>query len=702
MSRKKGGLTAALATIAVLTVLAVGMGVASASGPSPSPKPPPPPPPPPAPAPVPAPKPAPAPVPVPVPGPPPPPPVLEFDLDTNWGVCPMELRKVLAIAELASGIPGLARAGFVKWWQAFRAGQALVAPDLAADIAASHPQLCRLCLNVGDKAASTALIEKNVALGWPEPKDAAGWKAGSRGLGDILGGTAVYQGIEDAALGNKQYALSRLPLINLPAKDAMERTDVQAWLLGVLVWQFLAGVDYKVLASGKENDDGDSYNTWGNIFSAWAAPAKFKAGQGAEAKARYLERALECGIDLTKVAYPWPKGKSYKYGNDKGDVPSMTGFQPYYGVWHRVQIYFPLGVSNIGGGNGQQQQQGMNLKVLHQLAGGQIGQALITAISDPTKPAPLVVLFHDRGADVDQLAGLLPPGLAARAVAIRGSLKAPGGYMYFAPDLTDPAVAGVLLASAKVAAESVRKLLVTYPTTRVIAVGYSQGGAIALRLAEIGLADLALGVATMLPGSLAPSVPSQAVIRMVHGSADAQIPATAANATAEAFSAIGAPNQIDVVQGAGHALSGLLGPAREALQLLLSQPSPATKGYSLTANCDVAVSSAATSLRFLLPAVQDGTAQISGWGKLTTPDALRQALVSKMAEDDPQCQNGQFLPLDKASAAPQYLILRGIFQNLILRGALTTAQGLAMLSDAKNKAVGAGALPGDLPAFEGV
>ena len=718
MQRSKKGLGAAVATIAVIAVLAVGIGVASASdGGKPEPKPVPPPP-----NPKPVPQPVPAPVPQPVPQPPPKPkpqpqPLppqpqpggLKFDLDTNWGICPPQLRVVLAIAELASGIPGLARATFVKWWQAYRANQPIVSTAEAQQIIKDHPDLCQPCLNPADGPSSAFRIDKNIKSGWPAPADLAGWKAGSRGLGDILGSTAVWQGIEDASLGNHQYVRGRLPLLDLNAKEAMERLDVQAWLAGVIVWQFLAGVQYKVLASGKEAANGDSYNTWGNIFSAWAAPDKYVQGQGQDAKLRYLARAEECGIDLSQVDYPWPPGKSYKYGNDKGDQPSKTGFQPYFGCWHRVQIYFPLGVSNSGPGQGQQippqmpapKQEDKPMQAILQLPGGQIGRLLPTSIGAQT-PAPLVILLHGRDGSLDQLAGLIPPNLPARVVAIRGAIETDTGWLYYQPMLADPAAVQAVIAAASTTRDGVRKLLGLYPTTRVVAVGYSHGGAIALRLAEIGLADQALSVASMLPAGLAPVQPTQAVVRFVHGSDDSQIAPGAASATADAFGVVGAPVQLEVVQGAGHALAGLTSAARSALQGLLALPAPQTKGYSLTADCHVAVDSAAASLRFLLPAVQDGTAQATGYGKPTTVDALRSALVGRMAQSDPQCLQGQFLPLDAASARQQYLLLRGVFQCMMLRGALTLGQGAALLTDAKNRAVGAGVQPADLPAFEGV
>ncbi|MFY0531488.1 hypothetical protein [Nannocystis pusilla] len=199
-------------------------------------------------------------------------------------------------------------------WQAFRAGKALVSPAEAAEIAAKNPDLCRVCLNQGDGPQAKAGIAGGIANGWPVPKDQAGWEAGSYGLGDILGSTAVWTGIEDAKTAPKTYSRALLPLIDLPAKTAMQRYDVQTWVIGVQIWQFLNGTPYKVLVPAKESANGDSYNTWGNIFSAYAAPAQYVQGQGQAAKARYLERAMELGIDLTEVAFPWPPGKSYKHG----------------------------------------------------------------------------------------------------------------------------------------------------------------------------------------------------------------------------------------------------------------------------------------------------------------------------------------------------------------------------------------------------
>jgi hypothetical protein len=259
---------------------------------------------------------------------PPPPPqgeLLEFDLTTNWGGLPLEVREPLARIELASGIPGIARALGVKAWQAWRAGQPLVTTAQAAALAAANPDLCRLCFNPDDGGPSGTLLKKNTdpkpgGNGWPKPVDYAGWAAGSYGLFDILGATAVHSGIHQGFT----------PLVSaISAASIMRTWTAQGFAAAYYIWRLLYG-DLKVLDPGPNAPNGDSFDTWANIFTAWATPEGFKNNTpGAQAaRGRYLDRAAEIGIDLSDVAYPWPPGMSY--------APAVWQAKV---VWQKLQDY---------------------------------------------------------------------------------------------------------------------------------------------------------------------------------------------------------------------------------------------------------------------------------------------------------------------------------------------------------------------------
>lgn len=264
----------------------------------------------------------------------PPPGSLPFDLESNWGGLPMVLREQLARIELAARIPGLARALGVKWWQAWRAKKPLVTPAEAAALAAANPDLCRLCLNKGDAGASAKILDAAIwQQGWPAPKDLAGWKAGSYGLGDMLGGVAVYTGIHTDPGGLADF---------LQAPDAAKFIR-QWWASGMAsaysVRRILLSPDYSVLIGGVNSDNGDSFQTWANVFTAYAYPAAYKAGSqlAVDTKARFIARAQEIGIDLGKIAYPWPPGTTYK-------APAWTAGQ----VWQTLKSYKDRPVFNIG------------------------------------------------------------------------------------------------------------------------------------------------------------------------------------------------------------------------------------------------------------------------------------------------------------------------------------------------------------------
>jgi hypothetical protein len=261
--------------------------------------------------------------PIPPPNLPPPPPPgvpLEFDLETNWGGLPLETREHLARIELASQIPGIARFLAVKAWQAFRANTPLVTPAQAAVIAAANPNLARNAFNPNDGPDSLKLINANIAQGWPVPLDKAGWAAGSFGLFDLLGGTAVYSGIHRGTT----------PLVNATsAAQTMKRWDAQGFAASYFVYRCLFREDLPVLSpAGGINVNGNSAIAWPNVAACWLSPEGFKNKTPAAmaARQRFIDRAAEIGIDLAAIRYPWPPGTTYT------EWPAAA-------VWTRMQDY---------------------------------------------------------------------------------------------------------------------------------------------------------------------------------------------------------------------------------------------------------------------------------------------------------------------------------------------------------------------------
>jgi len=243
---------------------------------------------------------------------------LKFDLETNWGGIPPALRVWLARFELAAQIPGLARFLGVKAWQAFRAMQPYVTTAQATAIAAANPELARNFFNAGDGLSAKKGIDQGIDQGWPVPVDRAGWSSGSFGLFDILGSSAVWAGVHTDAK-------SWLPYVKVPsAKAAMRTYEVQGGAASYIVRRILFSDKYKVLDPGVQAANGNSLQTWGNIASAYAAPDAYASGtqSAVDRKTRFLARAVEIGIDLAAVAYPWPPGVTYK-------APAWTFKQVY-------------------------------------------------------------------------------------------------------------------------------------------------------------------------------------------------------------------------------------------------------------------------------------------------------------------------------------------------------------------------------------
>ena len=564
-SRKKGAIGIVLGAGAVVALIA---GFALASGGSapanpnvnPNPQQPPATPPPLVPLPIPQPAEPKEPKPVKPQPDPPSPDNLTFDLEGNWGGIPKPMREWLAKAELASGIPGLARAAGARWWESFRAKKPLIATvEEATLIAATEPanapgELARYFVNEDDgPQAEKAILEDMAKQGWPKPKDIAGWSKGSFGLGDILGSTFVYTGIHTE--GKK--AGSGLPFVVAPsAKEVYQSYEGQIAALAYIVYRVLYREDIKVAVPKIQAPPAtqNPKQTWINIFAAYAYPDSYKSkGQlAANAAANYEKRAAEIGIDLNKVAFPWPPGMTYKTW-DFGDF------------WARLQAYAPQKVTHLPSvyqANAELPNQGFVLGPNKLALQGNVQASIASVIPDGVS-APLVIFLHDRDADESQLAGLvLPEQVNARLVYLRAPIKSNPGYRWFDTGMqgSDAVLAQQLEAATDVVSLAGQQLAKLYPgTSQVYVVGLGQGGAIAYRLAARGEVARVLSIGGKLPPSLRlqdGQTTKTGMVLGVHGENDQVVSAADDAATIESF-IFKTDARLTVVPGATHALSSV-------------------------------------------------------------------------------------------------------------------------------------------------
>jgi predicted esterase len=692
--------------------LAFGIGLAFAGGggggsPAIEPKPEPKPDPKPDPKPIDPDPPKPVPDPVPVPQPPEPPPgaALQFDLEENWGGIPMDDRKWFARLELALRIPGVGRALAVKAWQAFRAGKNPVTPAEAATIAAANPNLCRMCFNPGDGPDSAAQLANAVAPKeeggnqWPVPKDFSGWAAGSYGLFDILGATAVYAGIHQKFT----------PLLDMPsAAEAMKRWDVQGFAAGYIIWRLLYSDLYDVLVPGPNAPNGDSRSTWGYIFSAYAGPSNFVAKNG-EAKAateRYLARAQEIGIDLTKVAYPWPPGTSYK--------PEVWRVKD---VWDRLQDYKTRPVEHVKGKGAQKSAPAPqpapapvppNQQTIEQLPGGVLA---FPRIQTDAETAPLIIVMHGRGGDEKAMQSMIPTDLPARVFFLRGGLKNPeGGYLFFEPRLADPdaKVAPAIRAAGAQLVEGLRQLQAKYPTSRVFAVGFSQGAALAEYLGANGAVDGVYSHAGGLSTSLRPTYPAAVAVRLWHGGNDLVVPAELDAATAESFKTAGFPSPVYVLEAtAGHRapkpaeVGDAIGPLLEGQDVdIYGYGDP---GITVEAGtCKMTVTDLSKATVALTSKVVAAARELAADMGTVKPAALADLVNGFLGDVAPYCILGDKPWADATSATRGYLATRALLRALVARGLMTKPDAVSMIGDVKAGAVKAGADAATLPALEAI
>lgn len=484
---------------------------------------------------------------------------LQFDLLNNWGGVPADMREVFAKLELAFGIPGIGRFGAVKAWQAFHANQPYIPQDQVAAIWAANPFLNKDAIAEIDADKAKELLDKNIAAGWPTPKDYDGWRLGSFGFFDILGPNIVWAGIHvlDAA---------DLPYLNMNAVEAGANLQVQCGTLAYMVWRILNAPGYQVLKPGPNSAAGDSLNTWGNTASAYASPSAYIAQSeyAKQAKAAFLERALELGIDLAKNAYPWPPGKKYgkadfKWGEyvkrlqDYANRPIVHNGNPAFvppqpPAPPAPPLKNPPFVENL-------------IDV-----GGGIKARLFDG-APPNENAPLLVVLHGRNANENQLYELVTANLkkGARIAFLRGPKGSGSSWRWFDLPLSakSPALDNVVMAARDQVLAAIFKLANIYPATSEVAVlGYSQGGTLAYALAagtqqKAKTVSRVIAVAGWLPPGLRPTGALPATVYGIHGKKDKNVPWQRAQATMASFAGKAPLAVLDLVEGGGHDLASL-------------------------------------------------------------------------------------------------------------------------------------------------
>lgn len=453
-------------------------------------------------------------------------------LDPLWGATPLELRYEFERAEQAAGIPGLGRFMAVWGWGAFRAKKAPVTPLEALAISKANPSWCLKCQNSDPKEQQKSRealerVTKPKSEGgaydkpWPMPDDFDGWSDGSTGLFDVLRGAQAHAGIH-----NGNFA----PLVKQPA-TVLFRTDVQLYVGGWIVYRIVVREDLKVIKATPAD-------TWSNVRACTASPVGYQeltagkktagAAIAAQAKANFLMRAAELGIDLTLMPQPlpwtWPGAKEY---------------------WSR------LGVLTQQANKPQQQaMQGPLQKA------GDFSYRRVPAV----KPgSPVVWMLHGLGGDVDQLLPLASGAPDAEFVFVsRGPSWIPnekGSADQVAQQLGQAAQA-LLAQRSAINGQALRPWIV---------LGYSQGGAVAYMLAANNASSVVVVGAARLPKP--PSLPLKPTTRIVavQGGQDKTVPPADAETTADVFAAGGFKVVWELEPTAGHSLATLGAPLAEIL-----------------------------------------------------------------------------------------------------------------------------------------
>lgn len=190
------------------------------------------------------------------------------------------------------------------------------------------------------------------------------------------------------------------------------------------------------------------------------------------------------------------------------------------------------------------------------LGNGLIGFPRIQ-IEEKGQKAPLMIVIHGRASNEKQLQDVVPKDLKARVIFLRGQIPGevnPKGRFFFLPRLKDAEdkVGPAIQEAGKIVDNGIKKLLSIYPTSKVIILGFSQGGAMSLYLGSLGKYNTAIGFSGSLPSNLFPKDKKPTRILMWHGDKDSTVPYELGKDTADAFVNSGYLTEFITGEGKSH------------------------------------------------------------------------------------------------------------------------------------------------------
>ncbi len=156
----------------------------------------------------------------------------------------------------------------------------------------------------------------------------------------------------------------------------------------------------------------------------------------------------------------------------------------------------------------------------------------------PQQKVPMVIVLHGRGGVETALTNTIPTNFSARVFFLRGNIKNPaGGYLFYNRRLKENSeeLSEEIIEASTNVLNVINQLILTYPTSKIVIFGFSQGAAISLYLGSIGEVNSAIGFSGALPEYLFPEQPQSSKIFIFHGTNDAVVPEKLDYKTFKAF-----------------------------------------------------------------------------------------------------------------------------------------------------------------------
>lgn len=147
---------------------------------------------------------------------------------------------------------------------------------------------------------------------------------------------------------------------------------------------------------------------------------------------------------------------------------------------------------------------------------------------------PMIIVLNGRNATEKQLQYAIPENLNARVFFIRPNLK---NNLYYVPRIKDnpEIVKPAIVQSGNLIIKAIDLLRAKFNTSKVILIGFSQGGSLVLYLSSLGYNDIGLSFSGALPSNLYPSKFANTKVRMFHGNLDKIVPYEMGLKTFKAF-----------------------------------------------------------------------------------------------------------------------------------------------------------------------